>query len=145
MDHVHLDNTKENNQVTEATDDSLNTSVNESLQLFKPKILNAIEIIRDKKKKRPDIDTIHDYVMRTEASNANKALIENVVKELIKQNILINKKATQGLDSFKILKNFDQTSQKLPDQTLPDPPQIMNPTKTPDTEDNETARNSPRI
>ena len=58
---------------------------------------------------------------------------------------MINKKATQGLDSFKILKNFDQTSQKLPDQTLPDPPQIMNPTKTPDTEDNETVRNSPRI
>ena len=46
MDHVHLDDTKENNQVTEDADDSLNTSVNESLQLFKPKILNAIEIIR---------------------------------------------------------------------------------------------------
>ena len=57
MDHVHLDDTKENNQVTEAADDSLNISVNESLQLFKPKILNGIEIIRDKKKKRPDIDT----------------------------------------------------------------------------------------
>ena len=70
MDHVH--DAKENNQVTEATDDSLNTSVNESLQLFKPKILNAIEIIRDKKKKRPDIDTIHDYIMRTDASNADK-------------------------------------------------------------------------
>ena len=107
MDHVHLDNTKENNQVTEATDDSLNTSVNESLQLFKPKILNAIEIIRDKKKKRPDIDTIHNYIMRTEASNADKTLIENVVKELIKQNMVINKKTTQGLDSLKILKNVN--------------------------------------
>ena len=60
MNHVHLDDTKENNQVTEATDDSRNTSVNESLQLSKPNILNATEIIRDKKKKRPDIDTIHD-------------------------------------------------------------------------------------
>ena len=29
---------KENNQVTEADDDTLNTSVNESLQLSKPKI-----------------------------------------------------------------------------------------------------------
>ena len=63
MDHVHLDDTKGNNQVTEAADDSLNTSVNESLQLFKPKILNAIEIIRDKRKKRPDIDTIHGHTM----------------------------------------------------------------------------------
>ena len=40
MDHVHLDDTKENNQVTEATDDSLNT--------------------------------IYDYIMKTEASNAIK-------------------------------------------------------------------------
>ena len=88
MDHVHLDDTKENNQVTEATDDSLNTSVNESLQLFKPKILNIIEIISDKKKKHADIDTMHDYIMRTAASNADKILIENIVR-LIKQNILI--------------------------------------------------------
>ena len=56
MDHVHFDDTEENNQITEAGDGSLNTSINESLQLFKPKI----EIIRDEKRKRPDIDTIHD-------------------------------------------------------------------------------------
>ena len=60
--------------------------------------------------------------MKTEASNTDKTLIELIVKELIKQNILINKKTTQGLDSFKILKNVDQTSQASPDQTLPDPP-----------------------
>ena len=81
MDHVHLDDTKENNQVTEADDDTLNTSVNELLQ-----ILDAIEIIRNKEKKRPDIDTIYDYIMRTEASNPDITLIQNVVKELIRQN-----------------------------------------------------------
>ena len=145
MDHVHLDDTKENNQVTEAADDSLNTSVNESLQLFKPKISNAIEIIRDKKKKRPDIDTIYDHIMKTEASNADKTLIEILVKELIKQNILINKKTTQGLDSFKILKNVDQTSQASPDQTSPDPPQTMNATKTPDTKGKDTSPDSPLL
>ena len=32
--HVHFDNTKENNQVMEAADDSVNTSVNESLQRY---------------------------------------------------------------------------------------------------------------
>ena len=41
MDYVHFDGTKENNQVTETADDSVNTSAYESLQLFKPKILNA--------------------------------------------------------------------------------------------------------
>ena len=56
MDHVHFHDTEENNQVTEAGDGSLNTSIYESLQLFKPKI----ETIRDKKRKRPDIETIHD-------------------------------------------------------------------------------------
>ena len=145
MDHVHLDGAKENNQVIEATGDSLNTSVNESLQLFKPKILNAIEIIKDKIKKRADIHTIHDYITRTEASNADKTLIENVVRELIRQNILINKKTTQGLDSFKMSKNVNQISQTSSDQTIPDPIQIMNATKTPDTEDIETAPNSPLI
>ena len=97
MDQVHFDNTKQNNHVTESGDDSLDTSVNESLQLFKPKILNAIEIIRDKKIKSPDIDTIPDYIMKTEASNADKILIENLVKELIKKNILINKKTPKVL------------------------------------------------
>ena len=81
--------------------------------------------------------------MKTEASNADKTLKENLVKELIKQNILINKKTIQGLDSFKILKNVDQTSQTWSDQTLRDPPQIMNATKTPDTK--ETLLDSPLL
>ena len=83
--------------------------------------------------------------MKTEASDADKTLIENLVKQLIKQNILINKKSTQGLDSFKVLRNVDQTSQTSSDKTLLDPPQIMNATKTPDTEDKETLPNSPLL
>ena len=145
MDHVHFDNTKGNNQLTEAVDDSVNTSVNESFQLFKPKILNAIEIIKGEEKKRPNIDAIHDYIIKTEASNVDKTLIEILVKELIKQIILINKKTTQGLASFKILRNVDQTSQKSTDQTLPDLLQIMNATKTPNTENKETLPNSPLL
>ena len=75
-----------------------------------------------------------------QAWNASKTLIENLVKELVKQNILIKK--TQGLDSFKTLWNVNQTSQTSTDKTLPDPPQIMNATKTPDTEDEGTLPNS---
>ena len=81
--------------------------------------------------------------MKTEASKADKTLIGNLVKELIKQNILINKKNNEGLDSFKILRNVDQTSQTSTDQSLPDPPKIMNATKTPHTEAKETLPNSP--
>ena len=107
----------------EAADDTVYTALNESIQLFKRKIWNAIEIIKDKKKNRPDIVTIRDYIMKTEALNAGKTVLENLVKDLIKQNILINKKTTQDLDSFKILRNVDQTSQTTSNQTLPDPPQ----------------------
>ena len=34
-------------------------------RFFKPKRLNVIEIIRDKKEKRPDNDAIHHYIMKT--------------------------------------------------------------------------------
>ena len=58
---------------------------------------------------------------------------------------MINKKTAQGLDSFKILKSADQTLQTSSDQTLPDPPQIMNATKTPDSKDTETLPDSPLL
>ena len=98
MDHEHFGDTKENYQVMEAANHFGNTSA------FQTKDINAIETLRDKKEKSPDIDTIHDYIVKTETSNANKALIKNLVQELIKQNTSINKKTAQGLDSFKILK-----------------------------------------
>ena len=75
-------------QVTEAADDSLQHFSKWIIPaFFKPKVLNAIEIIRDKEK-RSDIDIIHDYITKTEASNAGKTLIENLVKEFI----LLNRK-----------------------------------------------------
>ena len=87
MGHVRFDDTKENKS-QKLLMTLFNTSVNESFQLFfKPKVLNAIEIIRDKEK-RSDIDIIHDYITKTEASNAGKTLIENLVKEFI----LLNRK-----------------------------------------------------
>ena len=43
------------------------------------------------------------------------------------------------------MKNVDQTSQASPDQTLPDPPQIMNATKTPDTKGKDTSPDSPLL
>ena len=42
--------------------------------LFKPKSLYAIDRIKEKKK-RPDIDSIYDYLSRTEASNIDKISI----------------------------------------------------------------------
>ena len=41
--------------------------------LFKPKVLNAINKIRECKK-RPDNDSILDYIIKTKASNVDKPL-----------------------------------------------------------------------
>ena len=67
--------------------------------LFKPKILCAIDRIKDKKK-RPDMDSIYDYLSRTEASNIGKVFIELILNELVKENFLVNKKISLG-DSFR--------------------------------------------
>ena len=50
----------------------------ETLYIFKPKILNAIDQIKQKKK-RPDLNTIYEYLSKTEASNTDKQLIETKV------------------------------------------------------------------
>ena len=41
----------------------------ETLIIFKPKILNAIDQIK-LKEKRPALNTIHEYLSKTEASNS---------------------------------------------------------------------------
>ena len=70
----------------------------ETFSSFKPKILCVIDRIKEKKK-RPDIDSIYDYLSRTEASNIDKVTIELILNELVKENVLVNKKTSLG-DSF---------------------------------------------
>ena len=48
---------------------------------FTPLILSAINDIREKKE-RPDTPSICDYIMKTQASNADKALIDSVIVKL---------------------------------------------------------------
>ena len=74
--------------------------------LFKPKVLNAINNIRESKK-RPDNDSILDYIIKTEASNVDKPLIISIINELINQSLIENKKTRQGLDSFHFVKLSD--------------------------------------
>ena len=71
--------------------------------LFKPKVLNAINKIRESKK-RPDNDSILDYIIKTEASNVDKLII-SITNELINQNLIENKKTRQGLDSLHLVKS----------------------------------------
>ena len=75
--------------------------------LFKTKVLKAVEKIRESKK-RPDNDSILDYIIKTEASHVGKPLIISIMNELMNQNFIENKKARQGLDSFHLVKLSEQ-------------------------------------
>ena len=73
---------------------------NDTFLLFKAKILNAIKFIRDRKK-RADLEAIFDHLPKTEASNADKKLVENILSQLVNCKLIINKKTHTGLDSFR--------------------------------------------
>ena len=61
------------------------------LDILKPRILQAIDQICQRKK-RPDTDSIYEFITRTCATNINKELTELVIEELIAQNVIFNKK-----------------------------------------------------
>ena len=50
--------------------------------------------------KASDASSIHDYIMKMQASNTYKALIGSVIVKLTLKDKIIKKKSPQGLDSF---------------------------------------------
>ena len=69
-------------------------------------ILDSIDKIRGKKK-RPDIDSIFDFLSKTVATNIDKDTLTDSISQLITQKVLVNKKTPNGYDSL-YLSNFDQ-------------------------------------
>ena len=77
--HIEKDISNAFDKLKITRDDRKTDDVNDvTLSLFKPKILNAIDQIK-RKKKRPDLNTIYEYLSKTEASNADKQLIETIL------------------------------------------------------------------
>ena len=58
---------------------------------FKSKIIAVIAEIR-KRKRRPHIDAIYEHIMKPEVLNADENLIETIIAELAKQNVVVNTK-----------------------------------------------------
>ena len=105
--HIEKDISNAFDKLKITRDDRKTDDVNDvTLSLFKPKILNAIDQIKQKKK-RPDLNTIYEYLSKTEASNADKQLIETILGNLIEATIIVNRKTPTGLDSFRRLKVVD--------------------------------------
>ena len=81
--------------------------------LFKLKILQAIDDIREKRKS-PDTNAIYEHLKKAEASNIDKETISNIISELINQKILENKKSAYedsfGLITDKIKETLDKTT-----------------------------------
>ena len=51
--------------------------------------------------KRPDVEYIFDFITRTTASNMTKEALADIIADLIKWNIIINKKSNNGRNSFR--------------------------------------------
>ena len=88
-----------NQSIIKDITNSENESRDSVLSTCKPLVLSAIDILRNKKKRR-DVDSIYDHIIKTQASNADRVLIESVVTNLMKENLIINKKTPSGFDSF---------------------------------------------
>ena len=59
------------------------------------------------------MDSIYNHIIKTQASNADRVLIESVVTNLIKENLIFNKKSPSSFDSF------FQNNAPLNEETMP--------------------------
>ena len=71
----------------------------DSFEIFKPKILMAIDKIKEKKK-RADIDAILNFIAQADATNIDKNTIKDFVTQLVAQKLLIKKNTSQGNESY---------------------------------------------
>ena len=93
----------------------------DSFEVFKPKILMVIDKIKGKKK-REDIDAIHNFIVQADATNIDKNTIQDFVTQLVAEKLVIKKNTFQGNESY----------QKTPaEEDLSEPPRhsIRTPTK----------------
>ena len=106
------------NDVSINLNENINDSEPSEFSLFKPKILEAIDTIRTKKK-RADVNSIYKELCRNQASNIDEKTIAKFVSELIKLKEILNKKTNYG-DSFsKVMNKADkQVTTLLANMTL---------------------------
>ena len=64
--------------------------------MFQPKVLEAIDYIRNINIQRLDIDAIYKHISRSEASNIDKTTVANIIDPLIDRNVIENKKITSA-------------------------------------------------
>ena len=68
------------------------------IQYLNLRFVSAIKFIRSKK--RTDIQSMYDQLIKMSASNLKKLLIDEVLSKILDYNLVSNKKSSAGLDSF---------------------------------------------
>ena len=101
-----ISNTFDKSKKTPETERSIKENSNNVDNGIKTMILDRIDKLRGKKK-RPDIDSIFDFLSKTVATNIDKDTLTDSISQLITQKVLVNKKTPNGYDSL-YLSNFDQ-------------------------------------
>ena len=71
----------------------------DSFEIFKPKILMAINKIKGKKK-RADINTTHNVIVQADATIIDKNAIKDFATQLVAQKLVIKKNTSQGNESY---------------------------------------------
>ena len=73
---------------------------NNSHSQFEDKAFQAIDYLKGVCHKRPDTDSIFDFINTSMASNTTKESLEEIITNLVNKNLIINKKSN-GRDSFR--------------------------------------------
>ena len=83
---------------------------NKSKHSLTNNVLEAIDVIRHKKKKRPDFKSIYELIKRNENANISESEIKNLIDEMINKKLVYNKKTDNGLDPlYKNIEKDDET------------------------------------
>ena len=70
------------------------------LSLFQPKVLKAIDYIRNINKQCPDVDAIYKHISRSETCNIDKPTAAKIIDAVIDQNVIENRRITSGQASY---------------------------------------------
>ena len=60
---------------------------------FEENVFQAIDHLKEVSHKRPDIDTIFDFLNKSTASNVTTESLEEILTNLVNKNLIINKKS----------------------------------------------------
>ena len=85
-------------KITPETESSIKENSDSLGNGIKTMILDSIDELRGKKK-RPDIDSIFDFLSKTVARNIDKDTRADSISQLITLKVLLNKKTSNGYDS----------------------------------------------